>query len=912
MVLVRHDSFPVQIEENGQFYKYTCYGDSEKSGRYYVVPETPEYAIDPVTGGPKFVCYTFRGDAKKSDEEGGFVVFTIKLPFPAKGSSRYEQIKQELLSQVSPWADKQAKKIYSLIKEYGDTDEGWKKLQEKVWFIRYRIDEFRSVYNPAESYKQFLDLLSYRQVELSSVPYTSGKAELTIANAPEQFFEKRVSPFSPSMLSDMETVCSISLSSLGAAFFKQALWGGDGSSIAGVTYTFTAESLLPPTTVTVNFNASETRRFARTIQRNIWGQAKRENIRESYYASESSNVDVNMRSAEGLSNEQAKELREELTNWGYQQIEEIISNQVGIDMTGDIGQRFKKDPDNVSEVLSNVRDVERTLEIKVPREFTIRPQTQLPSIKSLVGADKEKDYFPEIDLDAEFFKKLSANVQVNAQFQDLGIFNVIVKLKHGEDSTPFMFNAANQGEVKEEIWYKDGVDTFTYEYTVNFEGESQTYESEPVEVEGSDYVVVNVGDTGILQTNVKQGDINWTLIDRAQVIFRYPDANVEEQRILTSDIIDAEPFVKPIFQARDRNIEYRTKFFLNDGQELTFAPDENGRPVEWASQFNPNIYIDDPFGGTRTFTFIAAGLDRKTEYIAATVTYSLPSIGYKATKNVTFVDGQSSAEWLAPLAATGKTGTMTYSGLIQFRDGSSRPISGEVSAENNIVPIGIQKEGVLEVIINAEDVDFENRIKSARVKCLYEDSENEVSEKKSFSFRDEDEYDWSVDLKDHQHKEFKYQIALSHRNRDLGDSGKIYLPGPTQNDWTTTEMTQLDLVTLIPDDEELAHRSNLAFVSVAHDGIDWDEVKQAKVTIVHGGEKKSFRFGEMDEGEPGEMFLVPMVAAAPMQYRVELTMQDGEREYYPEKDRDVWAELDESELYINDYISTDYGGNLEL
>ncbi|MEM9217487.1 MAG: hypothetical protein AAGD25_24495 [Cyanobacteria bacterium P01_F01_bin.150] len=911
MVLVRHDTFPVQIEENGQFYQYTCYGDSEDRGKYYVIPETPEYAIDPLTGGPKFVCYTFRGDAAISEEEGGFVVFTVKLPFPAKGSSRYEKIKQELISQTSLWADQQAKRIYNLIKEYGDTDEGWKKLQEDVWFIRYRVDEFRSVYNPAESYKQFLDLLANRQIKLAAVPYSSGKAELTIENAAESFFEKRVSPFSPSMLSDMETVCSVSLSRTGIAFFKQALWDGSAGA-AGIIYTFTAESLLPPTTVSVKFNARETRSFVRNLQRNIWGQAKREELRESFYASESTDVKVLMRSKEGLSAEQALELEKELYDWGNQQLEEILSNQVGIDMTGDIGQRFKKNPDKVSEVLSNVRDIERTIEINRPREFSVYPQTQLPSIKSLVGADKEKDYFPDVNLDEEFFKKLTAKVQVDAQFKELGIFNVIVKLKHGEDSTPFMFNAANQGEVQEEVWYKDGIDTFTYEYTVNFEGESQTYESEPVEVKGNNYVKVGVGNAGILQTNVKQGDINWNLVDRAQVLFRYPDANVEERRILTEDIMHAEPFVKPIFKARDRSIEYRTKFFLKDGQEFTFAPDENGHPVEWASQFNPNIYIDDPFGGTRELELVAAGLDRKTEYIAATVTYSLPSIGYKATKNVTFVEGHAKEEWLVPLAAKGEKGTVTYSGLIQFRNGSSRQISGEISAENNLVQIGIQKEGVLDIIINAEEVDFENRIKSARVKCLYEDSENEISEKKSFSFRDEDEYDWSVDLKDYQHKEYKYQIALSHRNRDLGDGGKIYLPGPTQHDWTTTEMTQLDLVMLIPDDEELARRNNLAFVTVFHDGIDWDEVKQAKVTLIHGDEKKSFRFDEDDEGEPGEMFLAPMVATEPIQYRVELTMQDGEREYFPERDRDIWATLDESELYINDYISTDYGGNLEL
>lgn len=906
MVLTRHVQSVVAVSENGREHKYTCYGDHENKDKFYVLPETPEYSIDPKTNGPKFVMYTYRGDAV-SNEEGGFTVFSVKLPFPGKGSSLYNKVKQELISDVGDRLKVRAEKTLALVKQYGNTPEGWEKVRQTLGYTQSQIDTFRNGYDPAKGSGQFFLVPEDSKVELAAVPFTAAKAELTIANASESFFEKRVSPATPSMIGDNETVFAISLTGQGAAFFQQALWGGEGGSIAGVKYTFSAESLLPPVTVKVKYDAEATKEFSRDIDRNVWGQAKEEKIREEYSQTNTSAVEVNFLSREGMEPKQADDLEKELREWGQQQLEDIINNQTGgVDLNADIGQRFKKNPDKVKETLSNTKDVERTFRLVRPVEFGMYPQTVLPSIKTLVGESKKADYFPEIDLNAEFFKKLTARIQVNTDFEKFGIFSVNVKLKHGDDTPQtFIFNAQNRGETKEQVWYKDGDDAFSYSYVVSYENESETFESALETGEGFDVVNIGVGNTGILQVDIKQGDIDWLLVKRAQVMFRYPDASVEDQRTLTELVDTAEPFIKPIFKPRDKPIEYRTKFFLKDGKELLYALSEEGNPVEWATSGDSTIYIDDPFGGTQPFTLLATGLDRKTEAIVATLTYKLPSIEYTATKTVTFSDAHRNEEWKVPLA-TGEVGEMSYTGFIQFSDGTTRDISN-AKVEGTIVKIGVEKKGVMEVNVNAEDIDFENRFKSAKVYLHYVDSENSISEKESFSFRDEDEEDWSVDLKDPQHKEYKYQVALSHREKGFGERGKIYLPGPTKNDWETTEGA-LILSDIIPDDATFAKVSNLVLINVVKDTIDWDEVKQVKLKVLYGEEKKTFRLDEDDEDEPNPVFLAPKVDGVAVHWQAEFRMDDGEKFYYPE-DKDELIELDEAEIFINDYISDEYGGN---
>lgn len=911
MVLTRHIEQPVEVSENGKTYKYTCYGDHENKNKFYVVPQTPEYAIDSTTGKPKFVMYTFRGDAQKSEDEGGFTVFTVKLPFPSKGSPRYDKVKQKLMTEVNSKLERRANKTFELIKQYGNTPDGWKKVGETFGYSQQQLELFQAGYEEAKGYKQFVLLPEDAQVELAAVPFTSGQAALTIANGPESFFEKKVSPAMPSMMGDNETVFAISLTAKGAAFFKEALWGGEGGSIAGVTYTFTADSLLPPVTVTVTYNSSKTKAYARTIRREpCTRRPTSEELRETYLTNKLAEVNVDFLAKEGLSDEQADKLEKELREWGVQQLEGIVSNQIGgTDIGTDLGQRFAQNPDNVSELVKDTYDEKRVLKLLRPVEFTIRPQDQLSSIKVLVGEENKDEYFPEVDLNAEFFKKLVARVQVNAQFEKLGIFGINVKLRHGSDTpSPFVFNEQNRGEIQEAVWYKDGLDEFEYSYVVNYENESKTFESNPETREGSDIVTINVGNAGILQVNIKQGDIDWDLVERAQVIFRYPDAGIEDQRILTPDIMTAEPFIKPIFKTRNQPILYRTKFFMKDGQELFYAPgnDKDGSPVEWAKSSNSTIYIDDPFAGTQNYTLLGMGLDRKTEAIIATLTYTLPEIGYSATKTVTFSDSHRSESWAVPLAAGG-VGHMSYTGFIQFTNGSTREIANP-KVEGSIVRVGVEKEGVLEVTINAEEVDFENRLKSAKVSLWYVDSENSVSEKTNFTFKDEDEEDWSVDLKDSQHKEYKYQVLLSHNEKALGEKGKIYLPGPTKNDWAITE-GELILQDIIPDDLDLAQKKNMLLVKVVQDSIDWDEVKQVKLKVTYGKEKETFRFNEDDEDEPNPIFLAPQIDGISAQWLAEFRMEDGERVYYPEKGEMI--ELESNELHLNDYIPTSYGGNFD-
>lgn len=921
-MLTRHIQKSIEILDSGQQYKYTCYGDHEDKNKFYVIPETPEYALDK-DGKPKFQFYQYRGDAR-NPEEGGFGVFTVRLPFP--NTAQKDKIKVQLQEGLASQLETRAKKTLVLVKAYRNKQEAdWQSLKNQLGYTDEQVRSLSAQYEESKGWEQYLQTPDLSAIKLESVPYTDAEVSLLIGDAPDNFFEKKLNPTSPSKLGDNETVFVLSLSDKGASFFEQALKKSAGSSIAAVKYKLSFECVLPAATVNVFYNAEEVRKFSREVNRNIWGQATEEKVRDEYQQKNAAGVKIFLGSTEGLTDKETKELEKELREWGQTQLDDILSNQTGgLDMSN-IGQRFKTNPDKVSEELKNTKDINRTFTESRIVTYTVYPQMQLPSIEALVGEANLKDYFHEVDLKDDFFKKKAVKIQTNADFEKLGIHSIEVKLDYeNEPQGELVFNRNNPAEVQDVVWYlkfveqgnkKTPIHKYKYSYQVNYLGAGKSFQSETKETD-EDVLTINVGDVGIVHADISTGGINWSLVERSQVKLKYEDSGVgviEAERILTEKNIKADSFIKPIFVPRTKAIQYRTKFFMKDGKEFWFAPgDIDDTPVSWASEFGSDIHIDDPFKETLEYTILAVGLDSKTEAIVVELSYSEPGIDYSPGKTITLDSNHRSEKWAVPTINKDKA-KVNSSGFIQFKNGTTRQFSGEQSAKTSTIKVGNVREDILEVEVDAEEVDFKQRFSSAKVTLLYEDTQNRVKETKFMTFKDEDSDSWLVDLKDKNHKEYKWQAVLMHKNSLFGDKGKIYLPGSSKDNWNEGETrTKLSLKDEIPSDTTLAEQSKLLMVKVSKKHIDWDEVETLKVVIEYGKSKQTFR---LDQGEgnddPDLVFLAPINdgdGSGTYKWRLETKMDDGDKEYYPGPDQKTMQESDEREIFLNDYISEEHGG----
>lgn len=932
-MLTRHIQQNIKLEDG---YKCTCYGDTEDANTFYLMPETPQFATD-AQGKPKFGFWMYRGKAaEQHPTQGGFCLFTVKLPMPTPAQEAAIQTKllasdSPVMRQLQARAEKTLKMVQA--KNQGDTGT-YEQLRQELGYTAEQANTRVASYNANRGSEQYLEAPG--TVKLRTVPITQAQAELIIAGA-DQFYEKQVNPAPPSRLGDNETIFNLTLSKEGAAFFEQALKTGEGAA-AAVRYRFDFEAMLPPVKVDVWLKATETRNFSRRVDRNVWGQATEEQIKDELIQSGDSGVKVTIPSMEGLKPEEVTALEKELKEWGFAQLEDFINNKLGIDMST-IGTRFKNNPDKTSEELNNVTDFKRTYSESRVVPYVVYPQMQLPTIAALVGSDPATlaQYFHEIELTSQFFERKEVNATINAAdtFENLGIHSVIVKFYYGNNPVETrQYTASNQDEEQQIRWYyryqadNTPMDEYEYEYEIMYRGQQQTFKS-PRDKDDSRNPVIPVGASGLLHVQPVTQDIDWGLIDRAQVTFRYTDTanriDLEDSVLLTANHT-REVYNQPIFVLRNQPIQYRTKFYLKDGQELSYADVTPGKNMltDWAEQQGDQIKVVDPFVQQKTYT-IQGNFDAKTQAITVALKYSLPSIGYQREETITLNAAQSKYILRVPKAqqfVNGQLqtdeGRLTYDGFMTFTTGTSRSVAGDDGGKT-LIQIGQVREDTLTVTVDTDKIDFKNRLRSIKLTLWYLDNEHGIDQKDVYALRENDDQaaKWSVDLKDKAHKEYKWQLELRHVNSSLGDDGKLYLPGPTKDQWGTETGDLFAVRDYIPDDAKLAEVCNQMAIKLVLSTIDWRAVDQAKVQIEYQGQKKvrqSFRLNEdaADEDLPIPLFVAPLRAdgGRDYQWQVEFRMDDGERTYYPGPTNREMAAAASGELDLNEFIPAQYGGSL--
>ncbi|AKB48712.1 hypothetical protein MSKOL_2935 [Methanosarcina sp. Kolksee] len=679
----------------------SVFSDDEEWDTFYILPKTPNFRLDS-EGKPVFQFLKYRTEIDRSGEfkAGGIAFFDVALQI---------------------------------------TDDKQKAVKEE---LQKRVDNLADQRNAP-----------HREVKIEKIKPIEGGVSVNLTDMSNNLVEKAWNPASPSLYGDFITPITVEFTKDGAALFWNALQGKGGS--VQVSYSFVLQVGLPPITAYCHWDAQKFYSFYQTITVDEnWCADDNyyEYIRERFHNSEFYTTEFDFRNLKDTTLQ--NEIRESI----QRTFDDAIARNI-IKENTPVSDENRKVPDDMEHV-TRTMITNKTSSVTVnytegmTMEWDPHPGGTLPNITNLPGVDP-KDYFKEIDLDDPFFKTLTVPIYVNADFDNLPIYSVEVHIDYNEGEThkidEFMFKSPNDVStfrtfIENNNW------KYNYWYQVNYKFESKSYISDIKQTDEKN-LVINVDDIGILHVNIQPGHLDFSKIPQVEVAIQYEDRSagvdlIEEVFMLDKDSKNQE-MLKVIFQPRRNQYRYRVKYYMADGKEYL---------KDWTSAQSEDLLIGSPFVDKVIHIRPVGDMDNDIANIYIDLKYEDTGNDYRTSQSYALNKANPFADWVFPVVSeTG--GKVTYSGMIQYKNGDLKEIPPTEVKTDSIYP-GDYAD-MLQVQVFPDLIDF-SIVKLAKVSLSYQDPENGIVERKDVIIKPDSEnpVDWSVKLKDKNKNAYQWQATF--------------------------------------------------------------------------------------------------------------------------------------------------------
>lgn len=688
----------------------TVYGDHEFFNVFYPLPQQPRYRRN-ADGKLSFAFYKYRFPVDRPDGKkgGGFLLFDVEF---VVDEQILEGVKEQLATQVQQEANRR-------------------------------------------------NISPVPPVIIGAFNFTKGTTSLLY---PEGLVTKQIpNGGKPSLFGNNVSTFALELPPEGATFFEQAMQGQGGA--VSIVYDLWFWARLPQIKISAYFHASKFYSFYQSIDTdwNVWAEdSYRETIREQMISSESMTFDFNWG---GVTDEK---VRAPIRDWAQRALEESVERNM-IEAIAPVPDDQRKRPDGIEDV---TRDITNTKISNVSIHYresqtvdwNVAPQGILQNITSLTDKDgnpiKWSDYARTIDLDDPFFKTLRVNAFVNADFENLPIHSVEVKLIYndrpmanlveGEPDGEVVLNAAGSvgkfaSFVENDNW------KYKYSYQVNYRGASRQFQSPEIETnEGT--LTIGVDDVGLLSVDVSAGDLNWAEIDRASITLTYSDSGVEpiEEQFQLTEAAPSTRIQHVLFQPMRKNYQYRVKYFMKGGKEY------EGPLFESRAQ---RLFVNDVFDARQTVSVRGVGdFTNRIQNVFVDLKYEDATNGYTQSTSRALNGASSFFDWTIPVI-NDKAGKVTYSGMVAYKDGTNDTIP-ETEATSNTILLPPAIEAFLDVQVITDLLDWA-QVRLVRVSLSYADPDSDAAATKDFilSPANKANQTWKVELKNKLQDSFTYQIT---------------------------------------------------------------------------------------------------------------------------------------------------------
>ncbi len=622
--------------------------------------------------------------------------------------------------------------------------------------------------------------------QFGTMTFTKGTVRLLLEKD-GVIIEKVTSAGKSSLYGTNVATFAVELTPEGAAVFDAAM-KGQGASLVSVVYDLNFWVKLPPLTAEVWFNASKFYSFYQTIDTDwsVWGEdSYRETVREKFLESQSGGTNINFDFTLPDA-EQDRKLKDKIRDWAQRTLEDMVEKAM-IESIAPVPEDKRKAPDGIEDVTRDIKvtkakSFRHTFKENGAAEWNLVPQGNLGSVAGMKDGQgrplRWEDFSILVDADHPFFRTLNITIQTNADFARLNLFSIEVKVRYraGTVNKVQEFRFLKPDDVaKFETFIENDVRKYTYSYQVNYKGSAQAYQSPEITTDETQ-LTINVDDLGCLIVDIKPGDINFDQVAQALLTMQYEDAGVprfEQQFVITKDR-PVHQLRKVIMQPWRKPYTYQLKYFMQGGQEYNLKP---------ATGLTPDLFISDPFSGTKTVAIRAMGnLDTDIDTIFADLTYRDEVNSYTQTKSVALSKTRPFEDWSFP-AIDPAGGKVAYTGSIKFKTGQFETIPETTTAQNTVL-IGKRVEDVLSVEVLPDLLDF-TLIALARVSLKYEDPANGINVQKDLIFRPaaRNPATWTVELKDKNRRQYQWRAQYF-----MAAGGS-----PRTTDWKTTSEPTLVL-----------------------------------------------------------------------------------------------------------------------
>ncbi|CUS37826.1 conserved hypothetical protein [Candidatus Nitrospira nitrosa] len=588
-------------------------------------------------------------------------------------------------------------------------------------------------------------------VQIAPINWTDGTVKL-ILTEDGKMIEKIRGAGKPSLYGRNIASFMMELSLLGTAIFKKALSTGAASAIQ-VVYELNYFGKLPKMIARGEWHATEFYSFFQDIntEDNFWSEdSYTEIVSSSRYKNDVTKTSFDFIQIPNLKAEDQAKLEKDIRDHIMKQLETKVQQNL-------LKEIQAVDP-NTKELREgqDIEDIRRTISqtqiadvvVGWEQENTIivnkNPQGMLPTITSMKDANNQPlkwdDYYLNIGVD-EFLKDLTVRVQVNADFADLPVHSVEVNLNypHGPNAAvkPHVFTNPDDAKTFKFIVH-EGIRKYKYSYKVNYKDSQVSFQSQEIETDDPS-LIISVGDLSILSLDIAPGDINFGQVDRAMITVRYDDAGtaIEKKYNMTKTAANFR-LREVLSRPRSGAVTYQITYQMSDGREIKTSERE---------QHARELNIDDPFTAIKTFGFRAIGdLENDIASIALAVDYVDQLNNYRQSTQLNLSKSQPFFDWHFPVIDE-DSGTLTYSGAITFKNGTTTDIP-ETVAKRSIVQVGNRVADFLEVAVVPDLINW-SLVKLVNVSLSYADVPNGVNERMDVRFKSgEPEKRWKVALKD--------------------------------------------------------------------------------------------------------------------------------------------------------------------
>lgn len=696
-------------------YAYTCYGDSNDKNIYYVVPEIPVFSSQ--NGKPSFMFYKYRS----IDQRGGYAQFTVNLPQPT--DEMKDLIRIKLFGSVSTQLSAKSKLIVQYVKAQNallaDPQNKTKQDARNLALQNTGLDEtqankYMSLYDSNKGDDQFLGQLmpdDAKKIDLQQPRYTSIQASLILIGN-DAFYSQIPTTLTPSGMGDNNTVFSVSLTGEGATLFEKVLKGTDDGSSVGIRFNFNLDASLPAAKVTVSYSSEKTKSVTQTITRHTWS-ADEKGIERKYLESGAISIvlDPGLGADEmGMTQDQYNVWKQGLRDWGQKQVEQMLSSQTGLDMSLDL-LNDAGGFDKFSESLNETKDFTRIYEENSVVSFSIAPQAQLPSIKSIVGETNLDQYFKEYDLNDPFFQYIQPEFFVTSGLSKYNIQNIVVTAKYDKNNVNTLtFTPDDEKSKKTDKWFIDQNlgRVYSYSYVVNFSGvHAKPYLSGDILVHDSLVETINIAQCGIVYADISTmiDASAWAKFSQVVIKSQYSDIDHNIEVKVDSQIVTAlkppVPFIYPIGIKPENSIYYTADYYTTDGSSFTYIPAGSNntvdRGVEYGTTRANQIQIENALPKSQSYSIIFLPDDKGgVQLVTFDMVVNYPLHQFKQTKNLVLT--AKTDDFSVPIVknlifnflpeANSSDCQIIYSGAIYYTDGRPQgKFDGKVDGYSVVIPL---------------------------------------------------------------------------------------------------------------------------------------------------------------------------------------------------------------------------------